>query len=284
MFRFFPSSAAALAALCCLHGAAAAPAASGAALRADGTRFALSTGDGKVQYSADLVGAILHLADGSAVRIDAVEAVEDARHKTIWRHTLSTQDADGQWVNFCTPHPDGSQVAMLVPGREMPDATLADDPDHFALTCSSGAQGKCISFGYRPWERVVDGLDQRAAYNACVHMVRADYGGEGRAYTENGKLIDVFDDAGIQTPDMLPDQDFEAGWGPRGAVCVRHTRVARNVTLAQLAARYPALRGQVGPHCTIEYARARGALLFNRSDPRGALPGASGAKPAVPAR
>ncbi|MBK6294687.1 MAG: hypothetical protein IPF55_10645 [Rhodoferax sp.] len=67
-------------------------------------------------------------------------------------------------------------------------------------------------------------------------------------------------------------QDFEAGWGPAGAVCVRHVRVKNNVTLEQLEAHYPALRGRVGVVCTEAFARAQGALVFNRSDPSGAAP------------
>ena len=103
-------------------------------------------------------------------------------------------------------------------------------------------------------------------------MVRADYGGVGRPYTENGKLVDMYDDGRIQVADNDPGQAFEAGWSPQGAVCVRHVRVARNATLSSLEAAHPALRGRVGEICTQAFARAHGALIFNRSDPAGAPP------------
>lgn len=57
------------------------------------------------------------------------------------------------------------------------------------------------------------------------------------------------------------------GWGPNGAVCVHHVRVSENVTLAELETLYSRLRGRTGAICTEEFARARGALVFNRSRP-----------------
>ena len=245
-----------------------------AALRADGTRFALALPDGRMLYSSDLVGATLHMGNGMAVRIDAVAMVNDLHGKPLWQHQLSVADSSGSWHNACTPHSDGTSTAMLVPGREQGDGTIDHDATAFAITCTSGAQGKCLRFGYRPWEASEGegAVDPRARYNACIRMVRADYGGEGRPFTENGKLIDMFDDARIQVADLSAQQDFEAGWGSAGAVCVRHVRVKNNVTLEQLEAHYPALRGRVGVVCTEAFARAQGALVFNRSDPSGAAP------------
>jgi hypothetical protein len=59
--------------------------------------------------------------------------------------------------------------------------------------------------------------------------------------------------------------EFEAGWTPQGAVCVRHVRVKENVSLGALVAACPRLRNHVGPACTEETARSFGAKLFNRS-------------------
>jgi hypothetical protein len=98
-------------------------------------------------------------------------------------------------------------------------------------------------------------------------MVRADYGGADEAFTKNGMKIDLYDPQGIQRPENAPDQTFEAGWTPEGAVCVHHARVKENVTLAQLEARFPRLEGRTGAICTEEFARGLGAILFNRSTP-----------------
>jgi hypothetical protein len=79
--------------------------------------------------------------------------------------------------------------------------------------------------------------------------------------------IDLYDDHGVQRPDNDAGDVFEAGWAPGGAVCVHHVCVSDNVTLAELEALYPALRGRTGTICTEEFARTHGALVFNRSRP-----------------
>src|SRR5262249_33548919 len=124
-----------------------------------------------------------------------------------------------------------------------------------------------IRFGYRPWEAGADGRSQRDLYNACIRMVRADYGGQGDGTTRNGTLIDIYDALGIQQPDMDDEDEFEAGWDLYGAVCVRHARIKENVSLEQLERQSPRLRGRTGAVCTEEFARAHGAQLFNRSRP-----------------
>ena len=135
------------------------------------------------------------------------------------------------------------------------------------FTCTSGAQGKCIRFGYKPWQTASDGRPMRDVYNACMRMVRADYGGDGKAYTLDGQQIDIFDHIGVQKADMDPAHDFEAGWSPEGAVCVRHVRVKQNTSLEKLEAAYPRLKGRTGDSCGEAFARANGALIFNRSKP-----------------
>jgi hypothetical protein len=94
-----------------------------------------------------------------------------------------------------------------------------------------------------------------------------DYGGAGRPWTKDGMRIDLYDDHGVQRPENGADEVFEAGWGPAGAVCVHHVRVGDNVTLTELETLYPGLRGRTGATCTEEFARAHGALVFNRSRP-----------------
>lgn len=138
-------------------------------------------------------------------------------------------------------------------------------PGIFAITCTAGAQGKCVRLGYRPWERGPDGHSLRGLYNACIRMVRADYGGDGQGTTRDGTVIDPYDDWRIQTADMVEGQDLEAAWVPDGAVCVRHVRIRENMSIEELEQRYPWLRGRTGPVCTEEFGRSHGALLFNRS-------------------
>ena len=37
---------------------------------------------------------------------------------------------------------------------------------------------KCVRSGYRPWDEQPGGAPLRALHQACIHMMRADYGGE----------------------------------------------------------------------------------------------------------
>ena len=101
-------------------------------------------------------------------------------------------------------------------------------------------------------------------------MARADYGGDGRATTRDGTLIDMYDRFGIQTPDRTMPVSLEAGWGVDGAVCVAHPRIAENVSLNELGERYSRLKPRLGPAaCTEESAmRDPRALPFNRSAER----------------
>jgi hypothetical protein len=166
------------------------------------------------------------------------------------------------------PGADGRRAGFPVPGRAVGDGTvMAAGPGVFELTCTAGAQAKCVRFGYRPWASAPDGRPMRDLYNTCIRMVRADYGGDGRATTRDGTVIDLYDVWRIQSPDRREDHDFEAGWAPDGAVCVRHPRIAEHVSLDELERTYPRLRGRTGAVCTEDFARAHGAVLFNRSRP-----------------
>ena len=239
-----------------------------AAVDADGTQFRVTLPDGRVLRSPELVGAVLSLRSGLRVRIEAVQEERDSAGRSLWLHTLSAQHPDGSWTNLCVPGPDGRQAALPVPGHATEDGTVTEaGTGVFEITCTAGAQAKCARFGYRPWETGPDGRSMRDAYNACIRMVRADYGGDGNSTTRDGLTIDVYDAWGIQTADLLDGHDFEAGWAPWGAVCVRHVRVQENSSLDELERRYPRLKGRTGPVCTEPFARTQGAVLFNRSRP-----------------
>lgn len=182
------------------------------------------------------------------------------KHLTSWTTTADTD------TPLCNPGPDGLQAGFPIAGRAGPDGMLIEaGPDAFELICTSGAQGKCVRFGYHPWEKAPDGTPMRDYFNACVRMLRADYCGDGRGWTREGMLIDLWDHGGIQKDDVNtnPTFSFEAGWGPKGAVCVAHTRVPENITLDRLKAVCPRLAAI--STCDETSARVAGALLFNRS-------------------
>lgn len=226
-------------------------------LTAEGGDFLAELSDGRMLHGADLVGAVLEL--GSAeLRIDAARRDEEVPAADVWLFRLSLRASGGDWTEACDSDPQGERLGMIYPGED----------GGLRLTCSSGAIGKCIRFGYRPWAMTAEGASLAPYHAACVHMVRAAYGGPERAWTRDGMRIDVYDRIGIQHPANEPDAAFEAGWTPQGAVCVAHVRVPENGSLADVAAVMPALAGRTGDACTEDRARALGALLFNRSQPR----------------
>jgi hypothetical protein len=242
-----------------------------------GTRFQATMSDGRVLDSTQLVGATLTVAGAEGamkIRIDSVEpdpGLPGGASKpsdAVLLHGFSVQGPDGAWTHLCEAGPDGRRQGFPIPGRARGDATIGPaEAGVFELTCTGGAQGKCVRFGYRPWEPHAGEPSAWSLYNACVRLVRADYAGDGAGTTRNGQPIDIYDVAGIQEPGNDPAHDFEAGWTPEGAVCVRHVRVEENTSLAALAASVPRLKGRTGAICTEDHARALGAILFVRSPP-----------------
>lgn len=224
----------------------------------EGTEIVVTLVDGRARRSKDLVGATLNVrfeGQPAKVRIAAVELDPDDKSKTVWLHTFEGRQADGTWTNLCSAGPDGRTQGF----------PLQDAAGGLEFTCGSGALGKCVRFGYRPWALGPDGKSLITQHAACVRMVRGDYGGVGEPFTKDGMSIDIYDPQSIQIADNAPDQTFEAGWTPEGAVCVHHVRVKENVTLAQLEEKYPRLKGRTGTICTEDFARANGAIVFNRS-------------------
>jgi hypothetical protein len=229
-------------------------------LSVHGTEFVLTLSDGRVLKSMDLVGATL-LVDTAAgqmeITIKHVEFDGEAVGGQVWLHHFTVRDAAGQDVDLCKPDPQGNSLGFPIP----------DGRGGFELTCTSGVAGKCVRWGYRPWEETPNGRPLRALHETCVHMARADYGGDGKPTTRDGTLIDVYDRYGIQMPDAEAALPFEAAWGVDGALCVAHPRIPENISLPQLAERYPQLRSRLGPDKCSEEALQDDprALIFNRS-------------------
>ena len=151
-----------------------------------------------------------------------------------WAAVLSLVNArTGTWGEFCSMAPDGTVAGFPLAGRWTPDGQHLRDATSFTITCTSGASGKCVRFGYKPW-RMIGAESLWDYHQTCVRIVRADYGGDGSPHTRDGTLIDIFDRLGIQRSDRDPDLTFEAAWGPDGAICVRRTRLAEVLSSEEL--------------------------------------------------
>jgi hypothetical protein len=252
-----------------LYPALAQEAAKTPSLEVVGTLFRVTMPDSRVLTSPDLIGAILDATDETGrvitLRIDAVTKDDPSNgNGDIWLYRFSIPDASaGGWREFCTPGPDGTVAGFPVAGTWTADGRHVRTSAAFTITCTSGAIGKCIRIGYKPWgDRKGESLWDY--HQACVRMVTADYGGDGISHTRDGTTIDPSDRLGIQSPD--PDShgrnlEFEAAWGPDGAVCVRRTRIPELLSIGELVQRYPQLIGKTGPDCS----EAVGALIWNRS-------------------
>lgn len=230
---------------------------------AEGTAFRMVTADGAVLRSPDLTGTVLALTwRGEAIRLRIDAVARDPERPDVWLHVFSIEQPDGRWTSFCAAAADGTRAGFPVPGHATPNGGLETAADGgFELVCTAGARGKCIRFGYDTWH----GPEALRRYNACVHMVRADYAGNGGSTTRDGTIIEIDDDwrGDVRRGDFL----FEAGWDDLGAVCVRHARISRNIALAALETAAPRLRGRTGTICTPAFARAHGALIYNGSRP-----------------
>ena len=213
--------------------------------------------DGRILKGEDLKGAIVTIAGMKDLKIADVQADPLDKLHEIRLFDLLQQDAGGEWKPICKRSYDGRTSALVM--AEPEDATK------ITIICAAANYAKCARFGYAPWRTAPDGRSMALWHQACLKMLPAEYGGDGVPHTVNGTMIDVFDFIGINSPTPSDDaMDFEAGWTPKGAVCVAHARVPKVSTLAAVAKDYPAL--PTGPDdCTPTSARAAGALVLNRS-------------------
>lgn len=241
-------------------------AAGGPSLEVAGTLFRVRMPSGRILTSSDLLGATLTAADevGAAmtVRIEEVRRDPSDAGGDIWLHRFSVLDAaTGTWSSLCVPGPDGTAAGFPLAGSWTADGRHVRDPSNFTIACTSGAAGKCVRLGYKPWHEA-GGEALWDYHQTCVRVLRADYGGDGVAHTREGTSIDLFDRLGIQRPESdLGGRTFEAAWRPDGAVCIQRTRVPELLPADELAQRYPRLTGKIGPDCS----EATPALIWNRS-------------------
>lgn len=174
----------------------------------DGLDLVLQLDDGRALHGEDLAGLTLVIANTSGeteIRIDGIAHESRLVGRPITFYRMSVKDRDGAFGPLCDVDPDGERAAFAFP----------DGAGGFSLTCTSGAEGKCILFGYLPWE-TREGIPLRDLHRACIHMLRADYGGDNRSTTRNGMKVNLYDRFGIQNPGHAPGMAFEAAWGRKG--------------------------------------------------------------------
>ena len=203
-------------------------------IEADGPDLVLKLDDGRILRREALVGLRLVLAtrDGRAdVRISEFRGHGCGQPPAArFRSTLSPWSAP-------TPLP----AISVSPTRtgDGPASRSRTAPEGSASPARAAPKASARSWDIAPGTPGT-GFHSADLHRACIHMFRADYGGDDHPSTRNGTLVDVSDRFGIQKPEMPAGLEFEAAWGPDGAVCVAHPRIAANISLEDLAASTPA--------------------------------------------
>jgi hypothetical protein len=169
------------------------------------------------------------------IRIDDVTPTADAE---IYEYSVKYFDGLA-WSNLCGENNGVPVRALALEGRWDESAGTAtggdhiNDPNVFTFACKNAVTAKCVGMGYAPWRSITEcngaecqTISMRDMHQACTRMMRADYCGDGTPQTQNGTLINVWDNFGIQSRDVATPVNWtnEAEWSPKGATCIQQVR------------------------------------------------------------
>ncbi len=184
--------------------------------------------EGKELGGQDLLGALLSGIDYSGkefkLRISAIASDAEQTALPLYQFDFF-KNSDQSWKSVCLPDTQGQTRAFLLPGNYDPSGVFKASCTRFSLACTISAAAKCIRWGYPPWESR-DGVKLWDYHQACTRMVRADYLGNGETHTHDGIQIFFVDTLGINSGPPPQGMQFEAAWGPLGAVYAARTRLA----------------------------------------------------------
>ena len=179
-----------------------------------------------------LVGAELqaYTGAGAALRHRIAEVVPEAGDADTFLYRLEQQNADGTWSTWCAADAAGTALALPVAAVFDEGGNRHESTTRFTFGCTSGAIAKCYRWGYKPWlPHPASATVMRELHWACTRMARADYCGDGTPHTRDGTLINLWDTLSAPGPiqqhgEPMAGMLFEAGWSPRGAVCLSKQR------------------------------------------------------------
>lgn len=187
----------------------------------DGT---LRIKSGKASYTgAALVGARWHIslvddqgvADPREIWIAEVTTISAKEA----RYTFQTKDDEGNVAYLCDADALGLHTAVVIRDVTIDPFTadMAPRKGTAYFACTSGAVGKAVTWGYRPWERSL------AEFSAAVRMVRADYCFDGMSWTVNGTALQLKDRWNINTF-VASAAPTEVVWTKTGIACLTQPR------------------------------------------------------------
>lgn len=234
----------------------------------------------------DLVGAEVRgrTAEGKSalLQISGVAAGGGANADLLYYAVYAAQGPD--WVPMCGTGSDGEPVpALALPGHWDQRAGVRNGGKWkhsrrtFSFACRGSSIAKCMEAGYKPWTdptsspsaRKTRGADQAHLPNhlqACVRMLRADYCGDGRTFTTNGRRVEFWDT--MRLHNQQQGWRFEGGWGPDGATCLSKTPRLGNGYPSCAADRVMTPRECHGGGRTATQLYDAGVMLMNSFDHR----------------
>ena len=149
--------------------------------------------------------------NGKSIDLQIIDEGFDGKVAT---YTIEYRTSRGTWKKLC---PDTAYlIDEIWEGRTNPAVGTT-------VVCASSTLGKCLRWGYAPWE-TWESHSLRPYFHACVHMVRADYLGDGTSYTIDGVPIFFTDNLGINGGVAPDPMTLEATWDAQGAITVAHPR------------------------------------------------------------
>jgi hypothetical protein len=185
--------------------------------------------DGRALGGADLIGTrmegILSSGDLLVLRIDSAQLLPGPSE--VWAYGVSYGLADGTWPSLCGATDGVPVLALALAGvwngqsGVVGGGAWSESSTSFTFGCRGAALAKCVELGYEPWQSIAD-VSLHDHHLACVRMIRADYCGDGTAWTTDGIQINLYDDVGIQ--EDAANWKIDAEWLPSGARCIHKLR------------------------------------------------------------
>jgi hypothetical protein len=136
-------------------------------------------------------------------------------------YTFQTLNEQGQPTFICDADASGSRAAIPIRNITVNRATgdISARPSTAYLACTSGAIGKAITWGYKPWQRSLHDFE------VATRMIRADYCFDGNSWTTTGTALQVRDAYGINDF-AYQTEPTEVVWTTTGVACLTQPRSA----------------------------------------------------------
>jgi hypothetical protein len=218
-------------------------------LSLSGSQFRGTTATGKSVSGLDFTGGLAQVrvaasgavtADRYTLRFDRIYVDPELPDSDVYLYDVSYARSESvTWQSLCTDS-NGTPVPAVPIANYWNEKTgdRIDNANVITFACISGALGKCVRLGYRPWAQVSNCTTRDCSqvllnnhHQACTRLIRADYCGTGKSYTLNGTFIELYDALNPQIQRQTMKWNIEARWTAEKAECIgdaRHAELLSN--------------------------------------------------------